>query len=200
MISVLLVDDHPALLAGVRGSFEADPDIKVVGEAQTVTEALRLARELRPDVVVLDIEMPDGTGVDIARVLRGEPSRVLVFTAHTGRGFVNGLLEAGAAGYVTKDKGNDVLIEAVKAIAQGEGRWLVVPKDPADPLGGFTDRERDVLVLLARGLSNAAIAETLFVSESTVRNSLTVVYDKLGVVTSREAIAWAWANGLGPRS
>ena len=200
MISVLLVDDHPALLAGVRGSFEADQDLAVVGEAQTVTEALRLARELRPDVVVLDIEMPDGTGVDIARVLRGGPSRVLVFTAHTGRGFVNGLLEAGAAGYVTKDKGNDVLIEAVKAIAQGEGRWLVVPKDPADPLGGFTDRERDVLVLLARGLSNAAIAETLFVSESTVRNSLTVVYDKLGVVTSREAIAWAWANGLGPRS
>lgn len=196
MITVLLVDDHPSLRAGVRRSLEG-AGIDVVAEASTAADATRLAAELAPDVVVLDVDLPDGSGVDVAAALRGGPSRVLAFTAYAGRAFVRGLLEAGAAGYVTKDADEGALVDAVRAVARGEGRWLVVPNDPADPTGALTERERDVLGLLARGLANADIAETLFLSESTVRNTLTVVYQKLGVGSSREAIAWAWANGFG---
>jgi DNA-binding NarL/FixJ family response regulator len=200
MTSVLLVDDHPALRAGVRRSLEADPDVTVVGEAADGDEALRLARELDPDVVVLDLDLPGLPGVEVARALRSSRTRVLAFTAHAGRGFVQGLLEAGVAGYITKDQPEGTLVEAVKAVARGDGRWLVVPHDPADPFSALSERERDILVLLARGLSNAAIAETLFVSESTVRNTLTAVYQKIGAASSREAVAWAWAQGLGPRT
>lgn len=201
MITVLLVDDHPAFRSGVRQSLDAAPGIDVVGEAGTAADALRLSRELQPDVVVLDIDLPDRSGIEVARELAADSHgpRVLALTAFTGRGFVRGLLDAGAAGYVTKDKDERVLVEAVEAIATGEGRWLVVPNDPTDPISALTDRERDVLILLARGLSNAAIAATLFVSESTVRNTLTVVYEKLGVGSSREAVAWAWTHGLLPR-
>lgn len=200
MITVLLVDDHPALRAGVRRSVEADPEITVIAEAGDGDEALRLARTLAPDVVVLDVDLPGLPGVEVARALRGSAVRVLAFTAHAGRGFVQGLLDAGASGYVTKDQSEETLVEAIKAVARGGGRWLVVPSDPADAFSGLSERERDIVALLARGLSNPAIAETLFVSESTVRNTLTGVYQKLGVTSSREAAAWAWAQGLGPRS
>jgi len=200
MISVLLVDDHPALRAGVRRSLESTPDITVVAEAADGFEALQLARDLKPDVVLLDIDIPGISGVEVARALRGTYAKVLAFTAHAGRGFVQGLLEAGAAGYVTKDQPESTVIEAVRAVARGDGRWLVVPYDPMSPFSVLSDRERDVLALLARGLSNLAIAETLFVSESTVRNTLTAVYQKIGATSSREAVAWAWAQGLGPRT
>lgn len=200
MITVLLVDDHPALRAGVRRSLEAASDFEVVAEAADGGEALRLALTLAPDVVVLDLDLPGLSGVEVARELQGSPSRVLAFTAHTGRGFVQGLLDVGVFGYVTKDQPESVLVEAVRAVARGDGRWFVVPNDPADAVGRLTERERDMLVLLTRGLSNPAIAETLNVSESTVRNTLTSVYEKVGATTSREAVAWAYAQGLGPRT
>ena len=194
-VTVLLVDDHPSLRAGVRRSLDLALGIDVVAEAGTAADALRLARELTPDVIVLDVDLPDGSGVQVAQALRGGPSRILAFTAHAGRAFVEGLLEAGAAGYVTKDREESELVEAIHAVARGEGRWFVVPKDGST--AGLSDRERDVLGLLARGLGNNDIAETLFVSESTVRNTLTVVYQKIGVKNAREAIAWAWSNGYG---
>ena len=200
MISVLLVDDHPAVRAGVRRSFESTPDITVLAEAADGPQALRLARELAPDVILLDIDLPGLSGVEVARALKGTPTRVLAFTAHAGRGFIQGLLEAGAAGYVTKDQPEATLIEAVRAVARGDGRWLVLPYDPTSPFSDLSERERDILALLARGLSNPAIAKTLFVSESTVRNTLTTVYQKIGATSSREAVAWAWAQGLGPRT
>ena len=200
MITVLLVDDHPALRAGVRRSIEADPDLAVVGEAGDGHTAVRLALDLRPDVIVLDVDLPGLSGPDVARALRDEPARIIAFTAHTGRGFVQALAEAGVSGYVTKDQEDHVLIDAVKAVARGEGRWFVVPHDPTDPVSALTARERELLVHLAQGLSNPDIARALFVSESTVRNALTVVFQKLNVATSREAIAWAWAQGLGERT
>jgi DNA-binding NarL/FixJ family response regulator len=200
MTTVLLVDDHPSLRSGVRRSIDADPALRVVAEAATVAEALRLADELEPDVVVLDVDLPDGSGVDVARALQTGPSRVIAFSAYSGQGFVKGLLDAGAAGYVTKDKDESLLVEAIKAVAAGEGRWFIVPHAPDSHISQLTDRERDVLSLLARGLSNADIAVTLFVSESTVRNTLTSVYQKIGVGSCREAISWAWSNGLRPPS
>jgi len=202
MIRVLLVDDHPMLRAGVRRSLETDSDIEVIAEASTATEAIRLANSLSPDVVVLDVDLNSGelSGADVARTLRGTTSRILAFSAHDGRGFVRAMLDAGAAGYITKDQPEPVLIAAVKAIARGEGRWFVVPNEPLHPLSNLTERERDMLSLLAKGLSNANIAATLFVSESTVRNTLTAVYEKIGAASSREAIAWAWEHGMGPLS
>lgn len=196
MVTVLLVDDHPSLRAGVRRSLDEADGLRVVAEASDGREALRLARELRPDVVVLDIDMPGLSGIEVARELVGGHSKVLAFTGHAGRGFVRGLLDAGASGYVTKDKPEATLIEAIHGVAAGEGRWLVLPHDVHDPLDSLTERERDVLQLLARGLSNDAIAETLLLSSGTVRNALTVVYQKLEVASSREAVAWAWEHGI----
>lgn len=201
MIRVLLVDDHPSTRAGVRRALSAEADIEIVGEAGEAIAALALARRLTPDVVVLDVDLPGGlSGADIARELQGSSTRVLAFSAHDGRGFVRALLEAGAAGYLIKDAPERDLVDAVRAIAGGSGRWHVVPNDPSDPVGTLTERERDVLSLLARGLSNAHIGETLFISEGTVRNALTTVYQKIGVEGSREAVAWAWAQGLGPNA
>ncbi len=198
-IRVVLADDHPALRAGIRHILNADPGITVVGEAATGADALRLCLDLRPDVVVLDINMPDLSGIEVARGLVGSGVRVLAFSAHEGRGFVSGVLAAGASGYLTKDRDEGALLEAIHAVAGGEARWLVHPNPPGTSADALTDREHDVLVLLARGLSNRSIAETLFVSESTVRNTLTSVYLKLNVQSSREASAWAWANGLAER-
>ncbi|OZC01451.1 response regulator [Rubricoccus marinus] len=202
MIRVLLVDDHPMLRAGVRRSLETDPGIEVVAEAASVTEALRFARSVSPDVVVLDVDLNDGdrSGADVAQALKGSSARILAFSAHDGRGFIRAMLDAGAAGYITKDTPEQELIAAVKAVASGQGRWHVVPNDPMHPIGSLTERERDMLRLLAKGLSNADIADTLFVSESTVRNTLTGVYEKVGATSSREAMAWAWENGIGPHA
>lgn len=196
-VRVLLVDDHPPLRAGLRRMLESDASIEVVAEAGDGGEALELAERLRPDVVVLDMELPVLSGIEVARALKGSGMRVLALSAHTGRGFVRGLLEAGAAGYLTKDRDQATLVDAVKAVAAGEGRWLVVPNPSDDPLGQLTERERDVLGLLARGLSNEDIAETLCISLSTARNALSRCYEKLDVESAREAVAWAWENGVG---
>lgn len=197
MIRVLLVDDHSTVRAGVRRALEADPEIEVVAEGADADDALRLAALMRPDVAVLDVDLPGRSGAEVARLLQGTGIRVLAFSAHAGRGFVRAMLAAGAAGYLTKDRSDAELVAAVKAVARGEGRWHVVPNDPSDPVGTLSERERDVLGLLARGLSNPHIAETLFLSEGTVRNMLTSLYTKIGVENSREAIAWAWEQGLG---
>lgn len=198
MVRVLLVDDHSTVRAGVRRALEADPDIEVVAEGADADEALRLAALTRPDVAVLDVNLPGRSGAEVAQLLQGTGIRVLAFSAHSGRGFVRAMLAAGAAGYLTKDRPDAELVAAVKAVARGEGRWLVVPHDPSDPTAALSERERDVLGLLARGLSNAHIAQTLFLSEGRVRNTLTSVFAKIGAANSREAIAWAWQQGLGP--
>lgn len=200
MIRVLIVDDHPSTRVGVRRALESQSGFDVVGEAADGDEALVQARALEPDVIVLDVNLPGRSGPEVASALAGGPSRVLAFSAHAGRGYVRALLEAGAAGYLTKDAPEADLVEAVRAVADGRGRWHVVPHDPSDPLAHFSDRERDALSLLARGLSNKEIAETLMIAEGTVRNTLTVVYQKIGVETSREAAVWAWTQGLGPEA
>lgn len=197
-VTVVVADDHPTMRAGLARLLGEQPGLDVVGQADGGAEALRLVRALAPDVILLDIDMPVVSGVDVARQLRneGHPTRVLAFTAHTGAQYVEGLLEAGAAGYLTKDRTPAQIAEAIRGVARGEGRWFVVPGHEAAPLAALSPREREVLAALADGRSNAEIATALALSESTVRNHLTRVYATIGVQTAREAVAWAWKHGV----
>ncbi|WP_412070600.1 response regulator [Rubrivirga sp. IMCC43871] len=198
---VLLADDHPVWRRGVRGLLDAEPDLDVVAEAADGEAALAVLRAGGIDVVVLDMEMPRVTGVDVARAVRAEglPVAVLALSSYDEPTYVAGLLAEGAAGYLTKDQPPELIVEAVRAVARGEGRWFVSPTGGGAgdvPGAGLTDREHDVLRLLARGRSNAEIAGALFVSENTVRSHLTAVYAKVGVASAREAVAWAWQTGF----
>jgi DNA-binding NarL/FixJ family response regulator len=193
---VVLADDHPSVRAGLRTAIEAQPDLEVIGEAADGLVALDLVRDLDPDVLVLDMSMPECSGVEVARILQEERARtrVLAVSAYEDEPYVQGLLESGAAGYITKEKPVEVIVEAVRAVARGEGRWFVRPSKPeASPI---TRREQDVLRLMAQGHTNETIAETLFLSENTIRNHIASIYAKLGVHSYREAIAWAWKHGL----
>ncbi len=207
-IRVVLADDHRVVREGIRDRLSAEPDIEVVGEAADGREALDVVRRLRPDVVVLDVEMPHMTGVEVARAIRDEalPSRVLVLSGYDNAEYVGALLDAGAAGYLTKDESLKSIVEAVRGIAGGEDGWLsrkiaarvltLRRQRPEGPPGGLTPREIDVLRLVARGQTNAEAARELSVSEHTVRNHLANVYAKLEVGNRAEATAWAWRTGL----
>ena len=197
-ISVLVADDHPVWRSGIRHFLGGEPDLTVVAEAANGREALQLTRAKRPDVLLLDMEMPQMTGVEVARVVRSEglPSKILALSSYDDEAYVTGLLKAGASGYITKDKSIPMIVEAVRAVARGEGRWFVQPTLQADQGPDLSEREREVLALLADGKSNGEIAEALAISENTVRNHLGKAYGKIGVGTAREAMAWAWRLGF----
>ena len=199
---IVIADDHPAMRAGVRALLDAEAHLSVVAEARTGAEALRYTQELRPHVLVLDMEMPEMTGVDVARAVREQalPTRILAYSSYADPAYVRGLLQSGASGYVTKDQAGTLVVEAVLAVARGQQRWFVPPAldEPPNPVteARLTDREEAVLKLLARGLPNAAIADALHLSDKSIRNHLSHVYRKLGVEGAREAVAWAWENEL----
>ncbi|MEM6327526.1 MAG: response regulator transcription factor [Bacteroidota bacterium] len=196
---IIVADDHPLWRRGVCTLLNGEPDLTVVGEASDGAEALRLLRTIEADVIILDMEMPVFSGVDVTRVVRSEglPVSVLALSAYDEPEYVSGLMSQGAAGYITKEKPPEVLLEAVRAVARGEGRWFVRTPVRADAAAGLSQREREVLALLAEGHSNKGIAKALFISENTVRNHLGSLYAKLGVETARQAVAWAWRRGLG---
>lgn len=197
-VTVLVADDHPVFRAGIRDALEKGGQVDVVGEASDGDEALKLVRRLRPDVLLLDMNMPEVSGPEVAEALRDDPEapRILALSAYNDSAYIHGLLEAGAAGYITKDQHPTAVREAVLAVHRGEGRWFVpIPRKP-ETLSPLTGREHEVLVLMARGLDNGAIGERLRIAENTVRNHLAAVYSKLDVGSAREAVAWAWENGL----
>lgn len=209
-IRIVLADDHRVVREGVRDRLAAEADLDVVGEAADGNAALALVRRLQPDVVVLDVEMPGMTGVEVARAIRDEglSSRVLVLSGYDDAEYVGAFLDAGAAGYLTKDESLRSIVEAVRGVAAGEDGWLSrritarvldlrrAPTEADETPGGLTPRETEVLALVARGRTNADAAAELFVSEHTVRNHLANVYAKLGVSNRAEATAWAWRTGL----
>lgn len=207
-IRVVLADDHPVVRRGIRSLLEQAPDVAVVGEASDGAEALRLVETLAPDVLLLDMEMPGLSGVDVARRLHAAeaPVRVLALSAYDDEQYIFGLLDSGAAGYLTKDEAPTTIVEAVRGVAHGEEGWIsrraaakIVHRRRhalEAATASLSDREREVLRLVARGLSNSEIADTLFIAEGTVKNHVTHIYAKLDLRTRAEAVAWAWQHGL----
>jgi DNA-binding NarL/FixJ family response regulator len=207
MIRVVLTDDHPVVRSGIRQLLEKASDIVVVGEASNGAEALRLVHELSPDVLLLDMEMPGETGVQVARQLQAaaSPVRILALSAYDDEQYIVGLLASGAAGYLTKEEALETIAEAVRGVAHGEEGWLsrraaaqvaAWTRKGSPHTNELTEREIEVVRLAARGWTNDHIAEALSISERTVRFHLTNVYTKLGVSTRGAAIAWAVRKGL----
>ncbi len=208
-IRVVIIDDHPIVRAGMRMILSDAPAIQIVGEGTNGQEALRLAAELRPDVLVLDVNLPDINGLEVTRRMRarGDTTAVLILTVHNDSQMVFGLLKAGATGYVLKDDTLETLASAIEAVAHGE-TWLssritdkVVEralgdaKPPAAPAPGLTRREMEVLCLLALGLDNEEIAHKLTLTMRTVQNHVSTIYSKLGVDSRAEAILYAIRRG-----
>lgn len=203
-IRVLIADDHPIVRAGLRAVLATEPDLEVVGEAATPDAAVVAATELRPDVVLMDLQFGAAeTGADATRRIRSAQAApaVLVLTNYDSDADILSAVEAGAGGYLLKDSGADELIAAVRAAAAGESalapaiasRLLARIRSPRPAL---TPRELDVLVLVAEGLGNAAIADRLVVSEATVKSHLAHIYEKLDVASRSGAVAAARSAGM----
>jgi DNA-binding NarL/FixJ family response regulator len=202
-ISVFLADDHPIIRSGIRLLLEQAPDISVVGETDRGSDVVGLVEKLKPDVLLLDMEMPGKSGVDVAQELqeRGAPVRILVLSAHDDDEYIASLLATGAAGYLMKEEALNTIVEAVRGVARGEDGWFsrravaqiaaLARKEQTRPGIELTDREEEVLKMLAEGWTNQRIANALTVSERTVRFHLSNVYEKLGVSSRAEAISWA---------
>ena len=208
VIRLLIVDDHSVVRDGLRGILESSPDLTVVGEAGDGAEAVTMAEALRPDVVLMDLRMPGTDGVSAIRQLvqRGATARILVLTTYDTDSDVVKAIEAGATGYLLKDCPRSELVRAVRAAARGEAalspsvatRLLHQVRAPArEPL---SNRELDVLALVARGSSNRDIAARLFVSEATVKTHLLHIYAKFGVNDRAAAVATGFERSLLPRS
>lgn len=198
MIRVLLAEDQSMVLGALAALLGLEPDIEVVGRARDGEEALALALESRPDVVLTDIEMPRRTGLELAAELRrqGSPARVVILTTFARSGYLRRALDAGAAGYLLKDSPSERLADAVRRVHAGlkaiDPELAAEAWGEADPL---TDRERQVLRLAGEGLSTARIAGDLHLSEGTVRNYLSEAISKLGAGNRIEAARLAREKG-----
>lgn len=216
MIRVLIADDQALVRAGLTALLSGEDDIEVVAVAENGVQALELARRLRPDVACLDIRMPGRDGIEVAQELSGsdgsEPIPVLILTTFDLDDYVFGALEAGAAGFLLKDAEPEVIIHAVRQVAAGHGtidqaltrrilrefvqrrRLQPVSAGRADEL--LTVREREILLLLAEGMSNEEIAASLVVEVSTVKSHLARMLPKLGVRSRLQAVVWAYQNQI----
>jgi two-component system response regulator DegU len=214
MISVVIVDDHPVVRAGMRMILESADDIVVVAEGGSGSEALQLVEKHTPDVLVLDINLPDKSGIEVACQMHAQGSSVaiLILTVHDDPRLIFELLENGVVGYVLKDEALETLANAVRAAARGES-WLsptvashvvhraVIHDQPHAPAGtgltgiDLTPREFQIIRLLAEGFDNAAIAERLTVTKRTVQNHISNIYGKLGVASRSEAMLYAIRSG-----
>ncbi|MBK9713177.1 MAG: response regulator transcription factor [Kouleothrix sp.] len=205
-IRVVIADDHTVVRKGIRDLLSDEDDIVVVGEARNGHEAVDLATALLPDVVVMDIAMPELSGVEATRQLRAQAPavRVLVLTAYDDDPYIYGLLDAGASGYILKTAESREIARAVRATAAGQSAIdpAVAPRLIArlthPPAGGdtLTERELDVLRRAARGLTNKQIGADLAISDRTVQNHLANIYAKLGVASRTEAVTAALQRQL----
>jgi DNA-binding NarL/FixJ family response regulator len=205
-IRVVLADDHAVVRKGIRDFIEGAGDIVVVAEAADGDAALEAIRSERPDVAVLDIQMPHRTGIEVTRAVRDEslPVGVLVLTAYDDDPYVQAVLQAGANGYVLKNASSDEIVQAVHTVYEGQmaldptiarkivARWMSAGQAPPQPLEPHpSPREMDVLRLVARGMTNKAIAAQLKISERTVQGHIASLFSKLGVNSRTEAVVRA---------
>ncbi|WP_187977222.1 response regulator transcription factor [Mycetocola sp. JXN-3] len=215
-IRILLVDDQALLRAGFRIILGTQPDMEVVGEAANGLEAIAAAAELKPDVICMDIQMPGMDGLAATEKLRETSAAILVLTTFNEDAYLFAALEAGAAGFLLKNSSPEELIDAVRVVHGGDAllspaltRRVIerfapalarpetpVAPAPAPPITELTEREREVLELLARGLSNQEIAGTLYVGEATVKTHVSRVLQKLGVRDRIQAVVFAYEHGL----
>jgi DNA-binding NarL/FixJ family response regulator len=205
MIRVLAADDHPLALAGLRQLLGALDDIELVGAATGGEEAVRLAVEHEPDVVLMDLEMPGMDGIEATRAMLAQRpgTVVVVLTSFSDRERILAALDAGAVGYLLKDVQPDELARAIHAAAGGQApldpraarELLAGRRTPAGP--ALTAREEEVLALVAEGMPNKLIARRLDISERTVKGHLTHVFERIGVSDRTQAALWAREHGLG---
>lgn len=201
-VRVVLADDHPVVREGLRAMLTSEPDLDVVGECGSGADAVRLAVALRPDVVLMDLRMPELDGsAATAQIVAQTPSRVVVLTTFDTDGDILRAVEAGATGYLLKDTPRQQLVDAVRAAARGEtvlaspvaAKLVTAVRGPA-----LTPRETEVLACVAQGLSNAEIGARLFISEATVKSHLLRIFAKLQVSDRTAAATVAMARGLLP--
>ena len=210
-VSILLADDHPVYRLGLRALLNSTEGFVVVGEAATGVEAVAAAADLDPDVVVMDINMPELNGIEATRsIVRNRPGAAVLALTYSDedQSLIDAVL-AGARGYVLKDAGKDVILRAIRDVAAGEmvlgasiaGRLPILlageKKSERLPFPQLTDREREILELMARGVDNRQIAGQLSIGEKTVRNCVSQIYTKLAVVDRPQAIILARQAGLG---
>jgi DNA-binding NarL/FixJ family response regulator len=208
VIRVLLVDDHQVVRRGLRTFLEVQGDIEVVGEAGDGDEGVARAQELLPDVILMDVKMPGTDGIEALRLLRsaGNKARVLIVTSFTEQRTVVPALRAGAAGYVYKDVDPVALADAIRSVHAGHvllqpevaGALLSQEQTPGTGRGNqLTEREREVLTLIADGRSNREIARALVLSEKTVKTHVSNILMKLDLADRTQAALWAVRNGVG---
>ncbi|MGB2701923.1 MAG: response regulator transcription factor [Candidatus Phosphoribacter baldrii] len=204
-ITVVLVDDHRLVRAGLRGIIDAAADLTVVGEAADGSEALAVVRAAQPDVVLMDLSMPGVDGIEGTARLRdaGESARVVVLTSFVEHDRVTAALAAGAVGYLLKDSDPRDVLEAIRSAAAGHApldarvaRALLPNSKPADPAAALSGREREVLLLVAQGMANKQVARQLGISERTVKAHLGNVFRHIGVADRTSAALWARDHGV----
>jgi DNA-binding NarL/FixJ family response regulator len=204
MKKVLLVDDHDLIRQGLRRAFERAEDFTVVGEASSVAEGLAVATQVQPDVVIMDIRLPDGSGLDAVKKLRAGNATmgIVVLTMYAGDEHLFGALEAGASAFVPKDAPAEDVVAAARHAAASPDAFSAADlaaamKRRLTPSGpSISPREREVLGLLADGLAVAQIAKTLYISESTAKTHISKLYEKLGAGNRAQAIMSAMRMGL----
>lgn len=210
-IRVLLVDDHAVVRLGLRSLLVNQPGFRVVGEAGTAAEAVAMARQARPDVILMDVRLPDGSGIEACRKIKAESpeARVVMLTSYSDEEAIVGAVMAGANGYLLKQADSERLTQAIRDAASGASsldpraagalltqfRELSAKQAEAE-LAGLTDRERRMLALIAEGYTNRAIGERLHLSEKTVRNHVSQLLRKLGFQRRSQAAAWAGQRRL----
>ncbi|MGZ8804072.1 MAG: response regulator [Microbacterium sp.] len=217
-VRVVVVDDQPVIRAAVVHLVAHEPDLEVVGEAATGSDAVRVVRRERPDVVIMDIRMPDGDGIDATRAICGDPelsaTRVLILTTFEDEAYVVEALRAGAGGFIGKGADPDEIITAVRTVHAGDallspratrtlidryariGRRAASSAQPPADVGTLTERESEVLVRVAQGLSNAQIADALVISPLTAKTHINRIMTKLGAHDRAQLVIAAYENGL----
>ncbi len=203
-VAILLVDDHEVVRMGLRTLLERRPGFSVVGEAGTVAEAISAASQTRPDVIVMDIRLPDGNGVEACREIRGElpETKVIMLTSYADDEAVYGSIMAGASGYLLKQARGQNLAEAIERVARGESlldpsvtekvltRMRALASGKSDELASLTEQERKIVGLIAEGKTNKEIAAEVFLSDKTVKNYVSSILSKLNLRRRSEAAAF----------